>query len=67
MIQMAPAYATVGILSLFGFVVTFFWMYIAWRAMRAHEELARATTSLAQAATQQATLARFQAEGRAND
>ena len=58
--------AAVGLFGLVGFFVSFFWMFVGWRAMRAHEELARATTSLAQAATQQATLARFRAEGPQN-
>jgi len=31
----------------FGFLTTVYWMFVGWRAMRAHEELARATAKLA--------------------
>ena len=33
---------------LWGLLVTIFWMYIAWRAMRAHERLAKSVEDISQ-------------------
>lgn len=33
--------------ALVGLASTVFWMFVAWRAMRAHEEIATATTKMA--------------------
>jgi hypothetical protein len=35
------------LITFFGFATTIFWMYIGWRAMQAHERLAKATEDVA--------------------
>lgn len=35
------------LIALFGIATTVFWMYVGWRAMEAHERLARATEDMA--------------------
>ena len=41
----APDWAV--FVAIFGFGISFFWIYIAWRAMRAHERLAAAADQIA--------------------
>jgi hypothetical protein len=35
------------LIALFGIATTVFWMFVGWRAMEAHERLARATEEIA--------------------
>ena len=35
------------LITFFGFATTIFWMFVGWRAMQAHERLAKATEDMA--------------------